>query len=107
MSDRLTQANGTLERTVADLEAAQAELLRQNNELERLASRDPLTGCFNRRAFYEHFEKAFSESREQGTELCCLRADIDHFKRNNDELRHAVGDQAFQAVASCLAPDCD
>jgi diguanylate cyclase (GGDEF)-like protein len=90
-------------RTVADLEAAQAEILRQNDELERLASRDPLTGCLNRRAFYVQFEKAFAESREHDTELCCLMVDIDHFKRINDQFGHAVGDQAIQAVASCLS----
>jgi diguanylate cyclase (GGDEF)-like protein len=102
-NDQLTQTNVALVRTVADLEAAQAEILRQNDELERLASRDPLTGCFNRRAFYAEFEKAFAESREHGTELCCLMVDIDHFKRINDQFGHGVGDQAIQAVASCLS----
>jgi diguanylate cyclase (GGDEF)-like protein len=102
-NDQLTQTNVALVRTVADLEAAQAEILRQNNELERLASRDPLTGCLNRRAFYEQFEKAFAESREHATELCCLMVDIDHFKRINDQFGHAVGDQAIQAIASSLS----
>jgi diguanylate cyclase (GGDEF)-like protein len=99
---QLTEMNGALMRTVADLEAAQAEILRQNGELERLASRDPLTGCLNRRAFYALFEKAFAESRDHGSELCCLMVDIDNFKRVNDRYGHAVGDQAIQAVAHCL-----
>lgn len=99
---QLTQINGALRKTVADLEASQAEILRQNGELERLASRDPLTGCLNRRAFYTLFERAFSESRKRENELCCLMVDIDHFKRVNDQLGHAAGDQAIQAVAYCL-----
>lgn len=99
---QLTETNSALMRTVADLEAAQAEILRQNGELERLASRDPLTGCLNRRAFYALFEKAFADSRDQSSELCCLMVDIDHFKRVNDQFGHAVGDQAIQAVAHCL-----
>ena len=102
-NEQLTQTNVALVRTVADLEAAQGKILLQNNELERLASRDSLTGCFNRRAFYEQFEKAFTESREHATELCCLMVDIDHFKRINDQFGHAVGDQAIQAVASSLS----
>ena len=102
-NEQLTQTNVALVRTVADLEAAQAEILRQNIELERLASRDPLTGCSNRRAFYAQFEKAFTESREHDTELCCLMVDIDHFKRINDQFGHGVGDQAIQAVASGLS----
>ena len=99
---RLTQANQTLVKTVADLETAQAEILRQNKELERLASRDPLTGCLNRRAFYTEFEAAFTESRTRKSELSCLMVDIDNFKRINDQFGHAVGDQAIQAVANCL-----
>lgn len=102
-NEQLTETNVALVRTVAELEAAQAEILRQNNELERLASRDPLTGCFNRRVFYKHFEKAFVDSHELGTELCCVMVDIDNFKRVNDQFGHAVGDQAIQAVASCLS----
>jgi diguanylate cyclase (GGDEF)-like protein len=99
---QLTEMNGALMRTVADLEAAQAEILRQNGELERLASRDPLTGCLNRRAFYALFEKAFAERRYHGSELCCLMVDIDNFTRVNDRYGLAVGDQAIQAVAHCL-----
>lgn len=102
-NQQLTEINGALMRTVANLEAAQAEILRQNGELERLASRDPLTGCLNRRAFYALFEEAFDESREQASELCCLMVDIDNFKRVNDQFGHAVGDQAIQAVANCLS----
>ena len=102
-NEQLTQTNGALVRTVTDLEAAQAEILRQNGELEGLASRDPLTGCLNRRAFYAQFEAAFVESREHRTELSCLMVDIDNFKRINDQFGHAVGDQAIHAVANCLS----
>ena len=102
-NSKLMHNNSALTRTVADLETAQAEILRQNGELERLASRDSLTGCLNRRAFYALFEKAFAESRAHGSELCCVMIDIDHFKRVNDRFGHAVGDQAIQAVAYCLS----
>jgi diguanylate cyclase len=102
-NQQLTDINGALMRTVVNLESAQTEILRQNGELERLASRDPLTGCLNRRAFYALFEKAFAESREHGSELCCVMVDIDNFKRVNDQYGHAVGDQAIQAVANCLS----
>ncbi|MBS0164829.1 diguanylate cyclase [Nitrospira sp. CMX1] len=99
---QLMEFNDALMRSVASLEAAQTEILRQNGELERLATRDSLTGCLNRRAFYARFEEAFTVGCEQGNELCCLMVDIDLFKRVNDEFGHAVGDQAIQAVADCL-----
>lgn len=102
-NQQLTNINSALMRTVVNLESAQTEILWQNGELERLASRDPLTGYLNRRAFYALFEKAFAESREHGSELCCVMVDIDNFKRVNDRYGHAVGDQAIQAVANCLS----
>ena len=102
-NEQLTQSNATLVRTVANLEAVQAEVLLQNDELGRLASRDPLTGCLNRRAFYAQFETALAESQKHDIELSCLMVDIDKFKRINDQFGHAVGDQAIQAVANCLS----
>jgi diguanylate cyclase (GGDEF)-like protein len=102
-NDQLTQANQALVRTVADLDEAQTEISRKNSELEQLASRDPLTGCLNRRAAYLNLETAFAESHEQGTELSCLMVDIDNFKRVNDRFGHMVGDHAIQAVAACLS----
>ena len=102
-NEQLTQSNAALVRTVADLEDAQAVILRQNDELGRLASRDPLTGCLNRRAFYAQFETALAESRKHDIELSCLMVDIDKFKRINDQFGHGVGDQAIQAVSNCLS----
>jgi len=102
-NEQLTQSNAVLVRTVADLEAIQAKVLLQNDELGRLASRDPLTGCLNRRSFYEQFETAMAESRKHGIQLSCLMVDIDKFKRINDQFGHGVGDQAIQAVANCLS----
>jgi diguanylate cyclase len=101
-NDRLTHLNQCLVRTVADLDAAQAEISLKNTELERLASRDSLTGCLNRRAVYASLETAFAESHEQGVELCCVMVDIDHFKNVNDQFGHMVGDHAIRAVAACL-----
>jgi diguanylate cyclase (GGDEF)-like protein len=101
-NDQLMQANQALVRTVADLESAQAKISQQNAELERLASRDSLTGCLNRRAVYAQLETAFAQSFERDAELCCLMMDIDHFKRINDRFGHTIGDHAIQAVATCL-----
>ncbi|MBH0195944.1 MAG: GGDEF domain-containing protein [Nitrospira sp.] len=102
MNDRLTHLNQCLVRTAADLDAAQAEISLKNTELERVASRDSLTGCLKRRAVYMSLETAFAESREQGVELCCVMVDIDHFKNVNDQFGPTVGDHAIQAVAACL-----
>lgn len=95
-------ANAELEKTVMQLKAAQKEIMQQNEVLERLASRDPLTGCMNRRTLFLQFEEALKLTHERRTELSCVMVDIDRFKRINDQFGHGVGDQAIQAVARTL-----
>jgi diguanylate cyclase (GGDEF)-like protein len=67
-------------------------------ELIRLAVTDSLTGMFNRRGFFEQTARPCLEA-EKGTPLCAIMADIDHFKRINDQHGHDAGDKAIFAVA--------
>ena len=98
------QANDELRQALEELERSRAQIEARNAELHHLATRDPLTGCFNRRAFFERGEVllAAASDREPGT-LCCIMSDIDHFKQFNDRHGHAVGDLVIQAVAKTLA----
>ena len=98
----LERANEQLVGALKDLDASKQEILRQNEELHRLATRDPLTGCFNRRAFFEQAEKVVARAAERGTGIGCLMVDIDHFKSFNDRYGHAVGDQVLVAVAKTI-----
>ena len=68
---------------------------RSQRELERAARVDFLTECFNRRAIEELGARAIAAARRHGTPLAVLVIDIDHFKRINDELGHAAGDDAL------------
>lgn len=85
------------------LQASQQTLRERNEELSRLATRDPMTGCLNRRAFFEQATRLFELARQRGEGLVCVMADIDHFKQFNDRHGHATGDQVIQAVAAILA----
>ncbi len=85
-----------LDETIRALESSKAEL-------ESLAMRDPLTGCFNRRALFEAFEDLAQVSTSEGTDLGCIMSDIDHFKSFNDRFGHAVGDQVIQVVSKILS----
>jgi two-component system cell cycle response regulator len=67
-------------------------------ELIRLAVTDSLTGMFNRRGFFEQALQPCLRA-EKGTPLCAIMADVDHFKRINDEHGHDAGDKAIFAVA--------
>jgi diguanylate cyclase (GGDEF)-like protein len=97
------RANEELRSTLSQLEKSRLLIEDQNEELRRLASRDALTGCFNRRAFFEIAEDLFAQARRSQTPLCCLMIDIDHFKQFNDRYGHAVDDQVIQVVARSLA----
>lgn len=98
----LHRANEALRDSLADLSRVRDEMERKNVELERLSTRDPLSGCLNRRAFFEEAESRFIESRSHGTGLACLMVDIDHFKSVNDTFGHGIGDRVIQGVAARL-----
>ena len=68
---------------------------RSQHELERAARVDYLTGCYNRRAIEELATQNIASARRHGVPLSVLVLDIDHFKRINDDLGHAVGDLAL------------
>jgi diguanylate cyclase (GGDEF)-like protein/PAS domain S-box-containing protein len=97
------RANEELRRTLDELEISRKRISEQNGELLRLASRDSLTGCYNRRTLFEMASEAFAAARRGQTPLCCMMVDIDHFKRFNDTHGHALGDQVIQVVARCLS----
>ena len=99
----LDRTNTQLRATMADLETTRAEIERQNEELRYLATRDPLTSCLNRRAFFEQAEALLQAARHDGQPLCCIMTDIDHFKSFNDRFGHAVGDRVLRVVSRALA----
>jgi diguanylate cyclase (GGDEF)-like protein/PAS domain S-box-containing protein len=84
------------------LQKSSEEIRRQNSELERLALEDPLTGCLNRRSFFENFETLWDEALSQGRPLSCVMTDIDFFKSINDNFGHSFGDEVLRAVAHTL-----
>ena len=72
-----------------------------NRELDYLASRDPLTNCYNRRILFLRFNQNF-EAEEKQQKYSVLLADIDSFKAINDTYGHTTGDKVLQGVAKIL-----
>lgn len=68
--------------------------------LEKAAHTDPLTGLYNRRAFFSRAQQCLRERSSEPASV--LIVDIDHFKQINDAFGHDVGDQAIQMVARRL-----
>lgn len=89
------------EALVARLRAAERLLAAQKKLLE-LAERDPLSGLFNRRAFFARLDGAI-EQTSSSDKLAAIMFDIDHFKAINDCQGHDVGDEVIQAVSANAA----
>jgi diguanylate cyclase (GGDEF)-like protein len=68
---------------------------RSQKDLQRMASEDPLTGVYNRRALAEFGLREIARARRHGAPLSAILVDIDYFKKINDELGHAAGDLAL------------
>ncbi len=74
---------------------------RRNMEeaLRDMASRDPLTGIYNRRSFMELARQQLARAHRFHEPLAVFVLDVDHFKRINDTYGHATGDDALRMVA--------
>jgi diguanylate cyclase (GGDEF)-like protein len=72
-------------------------------QLQQLATRDALTGLFNRREFQRMLEEECQRSVRFNHPFSLVMLDIDHFKKLNDTHGHQAGDEVLKHVASLLA----
>ncbi|MEY3381991.1 MAG: hypothetical protein RL468_2589 [Pseudomonadota bacterium] len=78
------------------------EQKRMQDEIQRQALHDGLTGLANRRLFMERLEVMRTQSLRSGRSLCVAFLDLDGFKPINDHLGHDEGDEALLEVARRL-----
>ncbi len=78
------------------------ELKKIRDSLEKLTTRDALTGIFNRRHFNEYIAQEFRRARRGHGRLSLVMADIDCFKEFNDNYGHSGGDACLRRVARAL-----
>lgn len=70
--------------------------------LAQMATIDPLTQLFNRRAFEEHMQLVTTHARRHSAGLGLLVIDVDYFKGYNDQYGHAEGDECLRRLAAVL-----
>ena len=85
---------------VQTTEAALAILHQELDRVSIQARHDPLTGALNRQGLDEALNREVSNVRRKDTPLCVALLDIDNFKKLNDKLGHATGDEALAHLAS-------
>jgi diguanylate cyclase (GGDEF)-like protein len=75
---------------------------RVSRERERLATHDTLTGLPNRMLFMDRLQQSLIRAKRRQTLVGVMFIDLDRFKRVNDTLGHASGDQLICEVARRL-----
>ena len=86
--------------SVADICANSIQNAHYVERVKQLAYLDGLTGIFNRRFFELRITEEVERSRRYGTAMAVIMADIDQFKRLNDEFGHLLGDEVLRQVSS-------
>ncbi len=99
MADELSHKNESLVKLNAELED---RVLDRTRQLKELASKDHLTGLYNRRHLGEVLSRRFAEAQRYDTDLSCLMIDLDNFKQVNDRFGHEVGDQLLALTAGVV-----
>jgi diguanylate cyclase (GGDEF)-like protein len=86
--------------SVADICATAIQNAHYVDRVKQLAYLDGLTGIFNRRFFELRIMEEIERARRYATGMAVIMADIDEFKRLNDEFGHVLGDEVLRQVSS-------
>jgi two-component system cell cycle response regulator len=81
----------------------QRKLVSANDALHYSATHDFLTGVWNRAAIISFLQREMARAIREARPLGVILADVDHFKRINDELGHESGDLVLREIANRFA----
>ncbi len=81
----------------------EARHMKAQSLLRLQATRDGLTGLWNRNGILGILDCEVLQRIDDETDLCAIMCDIDHFKRVNDTLGHMAGDDVLRHVAARIA----
>jgi diguanylate cyclase (GGDEF)-like protein/PAS domain S-box-containing protein len=90
---------GKITRDLTPVKQAEEQRARAFALLEATAATDSLTGLANRRAWDETLERELPRAARDGTPVCVVMLDLDHFKAYNDEHGHRQGDHFLRRCA--------
>jgi two-component system cell cycle response regulator len=87
----------TLEKARLRREVAEAQ-----ERMAEMATRDTLTGLYNRRFLMEALDREVARAKRYKSDLTLCMIDLDHFKRVNDNFGHAAGDMVLAEIGDML-----
>ena len=90
-------------KAMSRIAALRSQLSQANRKLASLATKDGLTGLFNRRYMDQRLDELWDTLCREGAPLGLLMVDVDHFKQYNDRYGHLAGDDALRQVAAALS----
>ncbi|MEM9171403.1 MAG: GGDEF domain-containing protein [Pseudomonadota bacterium] len=94
-SENLMTLLSTIGLSLALTYAFSQQTVHQHEQLIELATKDPLTGAYNRRALSDALTELIAKHNRNPVTASMLLLDLDHFKRVNDAFGHAVGDSVL------------
>jgi diguanylate cyclase (GGDEF)-like protein len=102
LASAVNQRGEQINRLTNALQSTNKALEEREQELKRLTTIDPMTGCFNRRELHRRLNEEILRSKRSGAGIIAISIDIDFFKAVNDTYGHDVGDQVLIAVVAVL-----
>lgn len=97
------QENQKLERRLAESSDEINSLRRNVESIQQEAMTDPLTGVKNRKSFDTMIASLIDHAKKTREPLALVVADIDHFKKFNDQWGHQTGDHVLRLVAEVMS----
>lgn len=79
-----------------------SDLKEKQEEVEKLAYFDHLTGLANRLQFKAQLDRQLAHAQRENSRLALFYLDLDHFKHINDTLGHEAGDKLLKTIAERL-----